>query len=513
MKYWGQNKSLFSIRIVAYCLMIVNLSLPLIGHAQIFNKKHELSPNALNSYNIEVLSNDSLLLFPVNYLPGRLWLNSLLIDGKGDSIRSSTYIDSNHTLYSGWANSATPTNDGGFIMGGGITDTSSYGHLMKYNRYGDIVWTRTFGDTVNWFTFRQAIQTTDGGFAVVGEYEAVGSRPDGWLVKTDSLGNLQWQKFYSTTIGTFERLSSVFQTTDGGYVLGGTELEFPNQNIRNYDPIVIKVDSLGNQQWRYKYDTPANDGVCNVIQTQDNNFVAVSGESMPESAPFNQVPIAAKALMFKLDQQGHFVWKKTYGFNSANHSLQVVKELSNGHLVACGRRRSATNAFIGGLLLKTDANGDSIWVNSYAFDPTQSASSNYLWDVVQMPDGGFTATGETIGTIASVNYRDVWLIRVDSNGCILQSCLVDLDDLAQESHELKLYPNPSSGIVNIQTSKSIESIQIYNVQGQLLHTSTSLSVTTEGSNHQFELPEEKGMYLVRLEDEEGRVFTKKIVRQ
>jgi hypothetical protein len=42
---------------------------------------------------------------------------------------------------------------------------------------------------------------------------------DYWIVKTDSLGNIQWQN----TIGGNgdDQLSSVIQTSDGGYILGG----------------------------------------------------------------------------------------------------------------------------------------------------------------------------------------------------------------------------------------------------------------------------------------------------
>ncbi len=505
MKYWGQNKSLFSIRIVAYCLMIVYLSMPLIGHAQIFNKKYDFYINSGASFNVEQIAHDSLLITTSNFIPSGLSISSVLLNFNGDSLRKRTYQDSLKNLYMGWANSMNPTHDGGFIMGGGYKDTATdYGYLVKFNRFGDTIWTRTFGDTVNWFTFRQAIQTTDGGYAVVGEYAAVGRRPDGWLVKTDSLGNLQWQKFYSTTIGTFERLSSVFQTVDGGFVLGGTEQEFPNQNIRNYDPIVIKVDSLGNQQWRYKYDTPGNDGVAYAIQTRDGNYVFVSGNSIPENPPYSSVPLS-KALMAKLDNNGSLLWDKEYGLVKRNHSLQVVKELANGDLVACGRRRSYQNSTIQGLLLKTDANGDSIWVNTYEYDPSQTSASNYLWDFVQMPDGGFVAAGETSGRIASVSYQDTWLIRVDSNGCILQSCLVGLDDLPQESYELELYPNPSSGIVNIETSKPIESIQIYNIRGQEVKR-------IENPVGQFELPRELGLYIIKSYSEDGSFLTKKLIK-
>ncbi len=79
-----------------------------------------------------------------------------------------------------------------------------------------------------------------------------------------------------------------------------------------------------------------------------------------------------------------------------------------------------------------------------------------------------------------------------------------------EAHKFEqgvsISPNPSSGIVNIETSKSIESIQIYNMHGQMVKR-------IENPKEQIVLPKEQGLYLLQIEDVEGRVYTKKIVKQ
>ncbi|MBK9638385.1 MAG: hypothetical protein IPO63_11410 [Bacteroidetes bacterium] len=71
-------------------------------------------------------------------------------------------------------------------------------------------------------------QTTDGGFILGGKSvsnisgdktEVNLGAYDFWIVKTDSLGNIEWQN----TIGgnSEDHLNSIQQTTDGGYILGG----------------------------------------------------------------------------------------------------------------------------------------------------------------------------------------------------------------------------------------------------------------------------------------------------
>ena len=73
------------------------------------------------------------------------------------------------------------------------------------------------------------------------------------MVKLDASGNIQWQN----TIGgnSDDYLTSIQQTTDGGYILGG----WSNSNISgdktensqgDYDYWVLKLDPTGNIQWQ-----------------------------------------------------------------------------------------------------------------------------------------------------------------------------------------------------------------------------------------------------------------------
>jgi hypothetical protein len=147
-------------------------------------------------------------------------------------------------------------------------------------------------------------------------------------------------------------------------------------------------------------------------------------------------------------------------------------ELPDSSIIAIGRRMVPNNVKIMGLMVKTDKNGDSLWVNTYEHDPNGQYNQNYLWDVVPMDDGGFLAVGEVIGVPPSVPYRqDTWVIRVDSNGCILSICTVSVPKL-QEATAFKLYPNPTTGNVNIVADKMISSVEVYNQTGQLVQELT-----------------------------------------
>ena len=93
------------------------------------------------------------------------------------------------------------------------------------------------------------VQTSDGGYALAGYtcfYGAGGS--DFWLVKTDSAGKMQWNKTYGGA--GYDEAHSVVQTRDGGYALAGGTSSF---GAGGYDFWLVKTDSAGNMQWNKPY--------------------------------------------------------------------------------------------------------------------------------------------------------------------------------------------------------------------------------------------------------------------
>lgn len=71
--------------------------------------------------------------------------------------------------------------------------------------------------------------------------------------------------------------------------------------------------------------------------------------------------------------------------------------------------------------------------------------------------------------------------------------------------ELKLYPNPTSSIINIKTEKEIKSIEIYSVLGNKILTSNQNSINV--SNLQ------NGMYLINVNTIDGAIITKRFIKK
>src|SRR5206468_2278197 len=100
---------------------------------------------------------------------------------------------------------------------------------------------------------RSVRQTTDGGYIVAGQtYNqlGVGSGYDWCLIKTDSSGFLQWQKYFGSpaNLGEPDRAFAVKQTSDGGYVAAGSYSETLFRSA-----YLVKTDSSGDTLWTRNY--------------------------------------------------------------------------------------------------------------------------------------------------------------------------------------------------------------------------------------------------------------------
>jgi hypothetical protein len=155
---------------------------------------------------------------------------------------------------------------------------------------------------------------------------------DYWIVKTDSSGNIEWQN----TIGgnSIDQLSSVQQTADGGYILAGLSIsnisgDKTENSIGDFDYWIIKTDSSGNIQWQRTIGGNDFDDPSSVQQTVDGGYIVggksrsnISGDKTENSFGGDDLWIV------KINSTGSIQWQKTIGGNSNDwlHSFQQTAE-------------------------------------------------------------------------------------------------------------------------------------------------------------------------------------------
>jgi len=216
-----------------------------------------------------------------------------------------------------------------------------------------IEWDKTYGGASA--DMAEAVkQTDDGGYLVAGATWSFGAgMADFWLVKTDTNGNMQWNKTYGGA--DWDWAESVQQTSDGGYVIAGGTKSFGGGDC---DFWLVKIDADGNMQWNKPYGGAHWDMAYSVQQTSDGGYVIV-GQT-------DSFGIGADVWLVKTDSAGNMQWQRTYGGADVDGARSVQQTSDGGYIVAGVTRSFGVGSF-DFWLIKTDANGHMMWYKTYGW--------------------------------------------------------------------------------------------------------------------------------------------------
>jgi hypothetical protein len=223
------------------------------------------------------------------------------------------------------AHALVQTNDGGYALAGWTRSFgagSSDSWLVKTDVNGNEQWNKTYGETSS--DFAQAIvQTSDGGYAIAGGTASFGAGDiDFWLVKTDAIGTVQWNKTYGTIAG--EWAYALVQTGDGGYALAGATGSF---GVYNWDFWLVKTDASGNTQWSKNYGGTKDEEAYALVAAGDGGY-ALAGYTDSIGAGERDF------WLVKTDVHGTYEWSKTYGGTEWEVADTLVETSDGGYALA-----------------------------------------------------------------------------------------------------------------------------------------------------------------------------------
>jgi hypothetical protein len=332
------------------------------------------------------------------------------------------------------------TSDGHFISGGYISPQGGFqytpfdAYLTKMDSAtGDTMWSKSYGGsgTIDWFY--HILQTADGGYLAAGKTNSFGQGGlDIYLVKTDANGNLMWSKTYGTTLNETAFGHCLQATADGGYIVTGTA--GGTQGI-----FLMKLDGVGNISWVKYYDGLWAHGVK---QTASGGYV-VSGTSAVAGN-------GKDVLLFKTDTSGTILWGKNYGNTGSDQGL-ILEAASDGGFITGG----TTGSFGGGLyVIKSDSNGNS------GCNETNAVVASSVAPFV-------AANAATVVSKGPNTYSYSYLFAKGaplSNLCTT----VGINEAMSKQQDIKVYPNPSTGMIKIESEKELGMIIVYNLLGEIV---------------------------------------------
>jgi hypothetical protein len=343
--------------------------------------------------------------------------------------------------------------------------------LVKYDVNGTVVWAKNACTAHDEYAYSISLDN-HGNIYVAGDFwgetltidtttlinhDNSGNSTDIFLAKYDSGGNVLWAKSYGNTDVEFTgaiSTDSIGNTSFVGYnvsqILQGCSLKSANKSD-HFDSFILRFNNNGNVLWGKKVIGSDEDVAISVATDHDANTF-VTGWFLSDTLHFDALSIRNAGLgdifLAKYDQNGNVVWAKSVGGTARDFANSIAVD-------------NAGNGFL-----------------------TGSFKSNTL------------AFGNT--TLINAGGSDIFLAKINTYSGIIEF---------ENSDEMSVFPNPSSGYINILTPDKGK-LEIFNIAGQLMESfinaETAITINTK------KLP--SGIYIIKATMDKG-IATKKFIKQ
>ncbi len=332
-------------------------------------------------------------------------------------------------IHSEYLFDAQPTADYGFILAGsslsGKTGNKQQENvkdldywLWKMDEKGDLDFQKNFGGNGN--DLLKSIQITiDGGFIMAGTSNSMRSgqkaedsfgQEDFWIIKLNAMGDEEWQK----TIGGSgsDNLTSINQTKDGGYIIGGTSSSANNsikeEAFGSTDYWIVKLSASGTIEWEKTFGGQFKEILESMTPTKDEGYLIggwsnsnVSGNKSEESNGMGDYWI------LKLDKIGNIQWQQSIGGEKDDHLATIIETKDNGFILGgnsvsgiSGTKTKANGKGTDFWIVKLSETGALQWEETYDFGKT-----DILTSITENTDGSYLIGGyantETTGLKSS----------------------------------------------------------------------------------------------------------------
>lgn len=270
----------------------------------------------------------------------------------------------------------------------------------------ELIWERTCGGSGDDRAF-DVLSLNDHGFLVVGSSKSfVPDKTLPWIVRTDSEGNMIWNKTYDVDYGgEFRYVASI----DENFLLVGNAFLPSGDSIA----LIIKVDDQGNAFWSRTFEGKGVGKIFSVVTSNDGFYLFGLTYSIGN--------VGSAAWLIKTDKNGNLLWNQTY--DGLGESVFRAALFGKDHdLVITGYARTAEDDNYHFLLVKTDVEGTILLNRTYGTDMSEKAYA------IASSEDGYVMVGQTQTSKGDV---DGLVVKTDLAGAPIwqKACGGEQDDV------------------------------------------------------------------------------------
>ena len=386
-------------------------------------------------------------------------------------------------------------------IGGDKSQPSRGGYdywTIKVDSIGNKLWDKRFGGSLEENLY--ALQVTRDGGAIFGgasssgisgdrtqsNWDTTNHTDDFWVVKVDASGNKEWDKRFGGN--NEDGLTALQQTSDGGYILGGTigsdsSGDISTRSFGGFDYWVIKIDSAGNKQWDKRFGGNNDDNLSAISKTSDGGYI-LSGLSY-SGVSGNKANPTIGYWIVKIDTSGNKQWDQGFWGGNSTGATSIVQTSDKGYLLSgssvsntVGDKTESNLGPSQAWVVKTDSIGQKQWDKTIfttgddgSSGAIQTGDGCYVFGVATNAGVGGYKTQANWDAIDSLN--DFWVVKF----CVYPTAINNLS----EKLKFNVFPNPFSRDLEItlaQQNLHQATISITNLLGQTIYTQNETNLST-----------------------------------
>ena len=156
---------------------------------------------------------------------------------------------------------------------------------------------------------------------------------DFWLVGSAANGQILWEKNYGGS--EIDRPSNVFLIPEGGFLLFGYTFSADGDVSHSngfLDYWVVKTDSLGNLEWEQTYGGSKNDYAYQAIIAHDGGYI-LTGNTFSSDGDISFHHGDRDVWVVKISTEGTLEWERSYGGSDIDSGYCISRTSDGGYII------------------------------------------------------------------------------------------------------------------------------------------------------------------------------------
>ncbi|MFI5218135.1 MAG: T9SS type A sorting domain-containing protein [Bacteroidia bacterium] len=330
---------------------------------------------------------------------------------------------------------------------------------------------------------------------------------DYWIVKLDNNGNIQWQKCFGGSED--DQAFSIRHTTDGGYVVAGwtqsNDGDVSGIHSILKDKWIIKIDSVGNLQWQKCLGGTDEDRCYSAQQTNDGGFITSGAVKSNDGDVSGNHGGLTDVWITKLDSINNLEWQVCLGGTGFEEGYSIQQTTDSGFIIGCVSYSNDGNVSgnHGGddyWIVKLDTTANIQWQKSFG-----GSDLDWPYSIRQTNDGGYIIAGHSGSNDGDVSGNngtyDYWIVK------LFPDTITGIIQHPNQTSSIQTSPNPFTTTLTLKGTTQKGELTIFDITGkEILRTKTFGAETTINTAHLT-----PGFYFINYR-EGDKTVNKKVVK-